>query len=140
MDLYLRKVVHPQAHDNYRVLLKDDGLEFEIGSIGRALGLGHDTVIPMREAEAQGRGKDRNDCMRRLRTAWDKFSADPARLTEFLQAKRKRLGCSGHARRHSRRNQNGSHHQGSEANHSKADEKAFYPVHDDPPSGIAHDV
>ena len=34
MNLYLRKVVHPQAHDNYRVVLKRDGDEFEIGSIG----------------------------------------------------------------------------------------------------------
>jgi hypothetical protein len=29
--LYLRKVIHPQARDNYRVVLKDDGLELEIG-------------------------------------------------------------------------------------------------------------
>ena len=34
MTLYLRKVVHPQAHDNYRVILKLDGYEIEIGSIG----------------------------------------------------------------------------------------------------------
>jgi hypothetical protein len=34
MNLYLRKVVHPQAHDNYRVILRLDGDEFEIGSIG----------------------------------------------------------------------------------------------------------
>jgi len=34
MNLYLRKVVHPQAHDNYRVILKCEGEEFEIGSIG----------------------------------------------------------------------------------------------------------
>ena len=34
MNLYLRNVVHPQAHDNYRVLLNLDGDEFEIGSIG----------------------------------------------------------------------------------------------------------
>ena len=34
MDLYLRKVIHPQARDNYRVLLKDDGLEVEVGPIG----------------------------------------------------------------------------------------------------------
>jgi hypothetical protein len=26
MDLYLRKVMHPQARDNYRVILKDDGI------------------------------------------------------------------------------------------------------------------
>ena len=32
MNLYLRKVVHPQAHDNYRVILKRDGDEVEIGS------------------------------------------------------------------------------------------------------------
>jgi len=34
MNLYLRKVIHPQAHDNYRVVLKLDGDEFEIASIG----------------------------------------------------------------------------------------------------------
>ena len=33
MDLYLRKVIHPQAHD-YRVILKLDEGEFVIGSIG----------------------------------------------------------------------------------------------------------
>jgi hypothetical protein len=45
----------------------------------------------MREVDRQGTGKDRKECMRRFRAAWDKFSADPARLTEFLQAKRERL-------------------------------------------------
>jgi hypothetical protein len=30
MDLYLHKVVHPEAHENYRVLLNDDGLKVEI--------------------------------------------------------------------------------------------------------------
>jgi hypothetical protein len=98
MDLYLRKVVHPQAHDNYRVVLKDDGLETEIGSIGIQHGSGAieywargiDNVIPMREVDAQGTGKDRKDCMKRFRAAWDKFSADPVQLTEFLQAKRRR--------------------------------------------------
>jgi hypothetical protein len=40
MDLYLRKVVHPQARDNYRVILKDNGLEIEIGSIGIQHGSG----------------------------------------------------------------------------------------------------
>ena len=34
MNLYLRKIIHPQAHDNYRVILKRDDGEFEIGSIG----------------------------------------------------------------------------------------------------------
>ena len=34
MDLYLRKVIQPQAHENYRVILKREDGEFEIGSIG----------------------------------------------------------------------------------------------------------
>src|SRR5262249_33451857 len=61
MNLYLRKVVHPQAHDNYRVILKREGDEFEIGSIGIEHGAawrwGIDTVIPMRAHEAQGGGQ-----------------------------------------------------------------------------------
>lgn len=35
------------------------------------------------------------------------------------------------------RSQHGSHQQGKEANHGKANEEAFHPVHDDPSSGIA---
>jgi hypothetical protein len=31
MDLYLRKVDHPQARDGYRVILKDDEGEIELG-------------------------------------------------------------------------------------------------------------
>ena len=38
MDSYLRKVIYPQAHDNYRVIWKDDGTE--IGSIGIQHGSG----------------------------------------------------------------------------------------------------
>ena len=45
----------------------------------------------MKETEAQGTGKDRADCMRQFRAAWDRIAADPARLTEFLAMKRKRL-------------------------------------------------
>lgn len=33
-DLCLRKVTHPQANNNYRVILKIDETEYEIGSIG----------------------------------------------------------------------------------------------------------
>ena len=51
----------PQAHDNYRVILKCDDGEFEIGSIG----IPHDggwswgvgTVIPMRTFETRGEGR-----------------------------------------------------------------------------------
>ena len=72
MDLYLRRVIHPQALNNYRVLLKDAGLELEIVSIGIQHGSGAteywawaiDTVIPMREIDAHGTGKDQKDCMR----------------------------------------------------------------------------
>jgi hypothetical protein len=48
---------------------------------------GIDCVIPMRGEETEGSGKDRRDCMPQFRAAWDRFSADPARLTEFLQMK-----------------------------------------------------
>ena len=97
--LYLRKVIHPQARDNYRVLLKDDGLAIEVGSIGIQQGSASaehwtwaiDTVVAMGDIGAQGRGKDREDCMRQFRAAWERFCSDPARLTGFLQKKRKRL-------------------------------------------------
>jgi hypothetical protein len=92
MDLFLRKVIHPAATNNYRVVLHD-GDDIEIGSIGRQFdgwAWGIDCVIPMREVEAEGTGKDRADCMRQFRAAWDRFSADRVRLTEFLEKKRKR--------------------------------------------------
>ena len=93
MDLYLRKVTHPQAHDKYRVMLKREDGEFEIGSIiqhGRAWSWGIDTVIPVRSFETEGWGRNRKDCMRQFKAAWDRFAADEASLTEFLSAKRKR--------------------------------------------------
>jgi hypothetical protein len=81
------------------VILKDDGLVTEIGSIGiqqASAGTEQwvwaiDNVIAMRDIDTQGRGKDRKDCMKQFRAAWDRFSADPVWLTEFFQAKRKRL-------------------------------------------------
>jgi len=99
MDLYLRKVIHPQARDNYRVVLKDYIPEVEIGLIGIQHAAGGrtfwrwaiDTVVPMRGLEAQGTGTSRDACMKHFRAAWERFAADPARLTEFLEAKRKRL-------------------------------------------------
>lgn len=99
MDLYLRKVIHDQlAPDSYRVILKDDAGETEIGSIGIRhaaaadyyWGWAIDTVIPMRDLETRGRGADRNDCMRRFKAAWERFAADPANLTMFLAEKRHR--------------------------------------------------
>ncbi len=98
MDLYLRKVTHPEARKNYRVLLKDDGDEIELGSIGirdttdiySAWHWGIDTVIPMRSIESEGNGKDRDDCMARFREAWQRFAADEANLMAFLDAKKAR--------------------------------------------------
>jgi hypothetical protein len=98
MDLFLRRVIHPQAHDNYRVHFKDDGVEIEVGSIGIQLGNGTaegwvwgiDNIVRMREADSHGTGNDRKDCMLQVRAAWDRFSSDPARLTEFLKVKRRR--------------------------------------------------
>ena len=54
----------------------DEG-DFEIGSIGvqhqsganTAWIWGIDTVIPMREIECDGQGKDRADCMKRFKAA-----------------------------------------------------------------------
>jgi hypothetical protein len=67
MDLYLRKVDHPQARDGDRVILKDDEGEIELGSIGiqekTALNSvwhwGLDTAVPMRDLESEGQGKSR---------------------------------------------------------------------------------
>lgn len=95
-DLYLRKVDHSQAIDNYRVILKIDETEFEIGSIGiqtftsmdTGWTWGIDTVIPMRAIETEGRGADRRDCMRQFKAAWESFTVDTGRLAEFLEAKR----------------------------------------------------
>jgi hypothetical protein len=98
MDLYLRKVDHPQAKNSYRVVLRTDGEEFEIGSVGvqNTTGAGSvwhwgiDTVIPMRELESGGEGSDRQDCAIRFKAAWQPFCKDRGRLEEFLAAKRKR--------------------------------------------------
>jgi hypothetical protein len=62
MDLFLRKVIHSAAPDNYRVIIRD-GAEIEIGSIGRQFDgwfWGIDTVLPMRQMESEGNGKDCN--------------------------------------------------------------------------------
>ena len=92
MSLYLRKVIHSQAHDTYRVILKGEDGEFEIGSIGiqhgRVWTWGIDTVIPMRALETQGKGKNRKDCARQFKAAWERFAADEANLAEFLNMKR----------------------------------------------------
>jgi hypothetical protein len=67
MDLFLRKENHPQASDNHRVVVRDGGDEIEVGSIGvqfKGWARGIDNIIPMRDAELQGTGKDRADCMK----------------------------------------------------------------------------
>jgi hypothetical protein len=94
MDLYLRRVIHPQATDSFRVIVKEDGDEIEVGSIGVRFDGWHwgiDCVVPMRELEMDGSGKDRRDCMEQFRAAWNRLAADPARVIEFLEQKRKRL-------------------------------------------------
>jgi len=61
MDLFLRQVIHSAAPENYRVVIRDS-VEIEIRSIGRQFDSrfwGIDTVLPMREMEAEGYGKDR---------------------------------------------------------------------------------
>jgi hypothetical protein len=96
MDLYLRKSDHgQQAPDMYRVILKSDGDEAEIGSISIRHSAGAqyhwkwaiDTVVPMRTHQTQGRGTDRADWQ--FKRAWEQFSGDEANLTEFMAAKRR---------------------------------------------------
>lgn len=99
MDLYLRKVAHPQAKNSYRVVLKQDGTEVEIGSIGTTFRTevtpiwtwGIDTVIPMRELESDGEGRDRKDCMKQFKAAWLRLCEDEGRLEEFLAMKRREV-------------------------------------------------
>jgi hypothetical protein len=66
----------PQARHNYQVVLKDDGLEIEIGSIGvhAAEYWAWGIVIPKRDVDTLGTGKDRKHSMKQFRAAWDKFS------------------------------------------------------------------
>src|SRR6516165_4143793 len=98
MDLYLRKSEHGQeSPDIYRVILKDDGDEVEIGliSIQHSANAEYfwkwaiDTVIPMRAFETSGRGTDRADCTRKFKVAWERFADDDANLTMFLAEKRR---------------------------------------------------
>jgi hypothetical protein len=49
-----------------------------------------DTVIPMRDQDSRGFGRDRRDCMKLFRATWERFAADQANLVEFLEAKRRR--------------------------------------------------
>jgi hypothetical protein len=49
-----------------------------------------DTVISVRSFETEGAGRDRRDCMKQFKAAWERFAADEASLTEFLNAKCKR--------------------------------------------------
>lgn len=98
MDLYLRKVDHRQARENYRVVLKIDGEEIDIGAIGLktftssdvAWTWGIDTVLPLRDHQCEGRGKDRKDCMTQFKSAWERHCEAEGWLDEFLAMKRQR--------------------------------------------------
>jgi hypothetical protein len=48
-----------------------------------------DTVIPMRDQDSRGFGRDRRR-MKPFRATWELFAADQANLFEFLEAKRRR--------------------------------------------------
>src|SRR5580658_6967372 len=98
MDLYLRKVDHAQARENYRVILKLDDEEIEIGAIGLktftssdvAWTWGIDTVLPLRDHQCEGRGTDRKDCMAQFKSAWERHCEAKGWLDEFLAMKRQR--------------------------------------------------
>jgi hypothetical protein len=96
--LALRRVQHPQATNNFRVILKTehDG-EVGIGSIGLKAFTGNnaawtwsiDTVMPLRDYQSQGRGADRKACMVAFRTAWENHCRQPGWREEFLAIKRR---------------------------------------------------
>jgi hypothetical protein len=91
MDLFLRKVRNPQARDSYRVIMKDNGEDIEIGSIGTRLSEWHwgiDKAIPMREFESEGIGKNLPDCQRQFRAAGERFASDEANPTDFIKVER----------------------------------------------------
>jgi hypothetical protein len=94
-DLTLRKVTgHPQARDAYRVI--HNGVE--IGSIGEQTGThqqvfwqwGIDTVLPRQSFATEGKGRDREDCMKQFRAVWEVFVSEPQRLSQFMEMKSKR--------------------------------------------------
>jgi hypothetical protein len=91
MTLYLRNVRHPQSRNSFRVILKIDGEEIEIGSIGVQVDVwrwGIDGVVPMGGFESEGTGSGRVDCMFKFRRAWMRFAVKKANFTDFLAAKR----------------------------------------------------
>jgi len=45
------------------------------------------TSAPMRVLKTQGKGKNRRDCMRQFKGAWERFAGDEANLVEFMNAK-----------------------------------------------------
>jgi hypothetical protein len=95
--LALRKVQHPQAHNNYRVILQTDhNGDVEIGSIGvkaftstdTAWCWGIDTVLPMRDHESEGRGNDRKKLHGEVPRGMERHCAQTGWLDEFLSMKR----------------------------------------------------
>lgn len=94
MDLFLRRVHHPQARNNYRVVVKLDDGEIEVGSIGIQTTntgsmwvWGLDAAVPIK-IRSEGTGKGVGQCMRRFRVAWDQFAANEINLRAFLKTKR----------------------------------------------------
>jgi hypothetical protein len=68
------------------VILKQDGEEIGLGSIGvqnltgarAGWRWGIDTVVPMRELESEGEGRDKADCMRQFKAAWQAVCVRPS--------------------------------------------------------------
>jgi hypothetical protein len=95
MTLRLRKITgHPQAPNAWRVIYRrDDGAEWEIGSIGHQLGphgrqywsWGMDTsATPRQSFKTEGEAIDREDAMKQFKAVWEVFASDQARLEKFL--------------------------------------------------------
>ncbi len=92
-QLSLRRVRHPMAKDNYRVVWNDGVKDRKIGSLGVQTGAagrtfwswGIETVVAVLDFPTHGEAADREAAMAAFREAWDKFASDPARLALFLR-------------------------------------------------------
>ena len=46
-----------------------------------------DTVLPKQRFATEGRGYDREDCMKQFKAVWKVFASDPERLAAFIEGK-----------------------------------------------------
>jgi hypothetical protein len=101
LSLILRRVIHPMARDNYRVIWNG----FEVGSIGLQVGAGGrtfwhwgiDTVTPRLPFATHGDTLSKDEAMAAFRAAWNEYAADPDRMRHKVEVKAGRLSVGDRA-------------------------------------------